>query len=1085
VAIQDQLPKSRITLTYRTTINGEPETVKLPLRLLVLGDFSHNTSVDRLQKDENGAVVGEVDLEARRMRSITGNNLNSVMKDMGITLNLDGVRNWVRPKDGDLTVKLPITGMKSFDPDEIVNHEPNLKTLLLFRKLLEEMQSNIDNRKGVRKAVQRVFENLSNEEFLKAIQGTSDTFNGLKLPSDTDTSTPVPGAAEAKEAAAKATAAKTAFEEAAKTPTDGTMVKAAKDAAEAFKTAAEAVTGAAFTEAKTKATAAKTAADTATGGTDAGKFTAAATAFGDAAAAFSSAATPSGRATPGNVVTPVPGAAEATAAAAKATAAKTAFEEAAKTPTDGTKVKAAKDAAEAFKTAAEAVTGAAFTEAKTKATAAKTAADTATGGADAGKFTAAATAFEEAATAFSSAATPSGGATPGNVVNDAAAAAAAAAAAFGDVSTEDKKAEAWAKAAAFDKAAAIAVDAADAVTKIAAVEEAKVAAQAARTAVEAARGKAADAGKINVAKAALDTAKAKFTAAVTPYATAVQQESAKALSEIFSNSALDLPKQTDRQPLITTTFKENDPKTVTVLDPKLDPKLAEANRLLSGLSALFLNVKPVVEVVEERTNGTVTWKRNSRFEKGRVAKVIEEVDELLNLQMNEILHHKNFQRMESTWRGLDDLVQNTNFKADITIDILDVEKAELAQDFENNSSDIFSGALFEKVYIHEYDQYGGRPYGTMIGLYTFDSTPKDLDWLQRMGKLANAAHCPFITAADPRFFKVDTAQEVEVIKDLDGHLDHPKFSKWNKLRDTEEGAYIGLTFPRYILRLPWHPEKNPCTVLTNFEEDTRQGTKEDIKFDTADAEAIVAIDQEGISTADDPRKKPIKDTRAVDQSKYLWGNSAILFARNLTKAFEIAGWCQAIRGPKGGGLITGLPVDTFPLRGQEEIMPPVEIAIPDYREYEFARNGFIPLVYRKSSGDACFFSTQAIKLSKKFKDPKDSENSQLVTNLAYTFSITRLAHYIKCIMRDNIGSTADDVYIQQQIESWLAGYVTTVANPDDLTVRRFPFKATTVEVLSKPGEIGWYDCKVAVLPHIQFEGLNVTLMLESRLGSAK
>jgi type VI secretion system protein ImpC len=971
VAIQDQLPKSRITLTYRTTINGEPETVKLPLRLLVLGDFSHNTSVDRLKKDENGKVTGEVDLEARRMRSITGNNLSSVMKDMGITLKLDGVRNWVRPNDGDLDVTLPITGMKSFDPDEIVNHEPNLKTLLLFRKLLEEMQSNIDNRKGVRKAVQRVFENLSNEEFLRAIQGTSYTFNGLMLPSETaDGSSPV---AAASKAAEKAAAAKAAFEAAAQAATDGTKVKTATDAAEAFKTAATAV------------------------------------------------------------------------------------------PT----------------------TDPAFTEANTSATAATTAADAAKAAPDAAKFTTAATAFNEAATKLSAAATAAAEAARSKVIKDAVAAAEAAAAAFADVSTDDKKADAWAKAAAFEKAAAIAADAADAVTKDAAVKEAKDAAQAARAAVEAARANAADAAKVTAAKTAFETAKTKFTAAATPYATAVQQESAKALSEIFSNSALDLPKPTDRQPLITTAFKENDPKTVTVLDPKLDPKLAEANRLLSGLSALFLNVKPVVDVVEERTNGTVTWKRNSRFEKGRVAKVIEEVDELLNLQMNEILHHKNFQRMESTWRGLDDLVQNTNFKADITIDILDVEKAELAQDFENNSSDIFSGALFEKVYIHEYDQYGGRPFGAMIGLYSFDSTPKDLDWLQRMGKLANAAHCPFITAADPKFFKVDSAQEVEVIKDLDGHLDHPKFSKWNKLRDTEEGAYIGLTFPRYILRLPWHPEKNPCTVLTNFEEDTRQGTKEDIKFDTADAEAIVAIDQEGISTADDPRKKPIKDTRAVDQNKYLWGNSAILFARNLTKAFEIAGWCQAIRGPKGGGLITGLPVDTFPLRGQEEIMPPVEIAIPDYREYEFARNGFIPLVYRKSSGDACFFSTQAIKLSKKFKDPKDSENSQLVTNLAYTFSITRLAHYIKCIMRDNIGSTADDVYIQQQIESWLAGYVTTVANPDDLTVRRFPFKATTVEVLSKPGEIGWYDCKVAVLPHIQFEGLNVTLMLESRLGSAK
>jgi type VI secretion system protein ImpC len=160
----------------------------------------------------------------------------------------------------------------------------------------------------------------------------------------------------------------------------------------------------------------------------------------------------------------------------------------------------------------------------------------------------------------------------------------------------------------------------------------------------------------------------------------------------------------------------------------------------------------------------------------------------------------------------------------------------------------------------------------------------------------------------------------------------------------------------------------------------------------------------------------------------------------------------------------------------------VELIIPDYREYEFARNGFIPLVYRKNEGEATFFSTQSIKSTKRFKDPKDSENSQLVANLAYTFAITRIAHYIKCIMRDNIGSTADAPYIQRQIDAWLAGYVTTVVNPDDLTLRRFPFKATSVNVVNRPGQIGWYSCVVSVLPHIQFEGLDVELRLESRLG---
>jgi type VI secretion system protein ImpC len=490
------------------------------------------------------------------------------------------------------------------------------------------------------------------------------------------------------------------------------------------------------------------------------------------------------------------------------------------------------------------------------------------------------------------------------------------------------------------------------------------------------------------------------------------------LKELFQVRGFEIP--TSAQPMVGTGLVPTTANEVQVPGDE---------RFMSALAALLHNVDPIQDDLGQ-----------TRFDKGEVMKAIARVDELIESQMNEILHSEKFQKMEAAWRGLEDLVNQTNFQADITIDILDVDKEELSEDFEKNSSNIFSSALFDKMYIKEYDQFGGRPYGVMLGLYDFSSSRADITWLERMGKVANASHCPFIASASPKFFDCESVEQLESLKNLDGVLSHPRYSKWNELREKEEAAYIGLTLPRYVVRLPWDPDKNPCEVL-NFKEDA-QG----------------------------------------DSKKYLWGNTAYLMGRNLVKAFEQSGWCQSIRGPKGGGLVTGLPVDTFTLRGQKMIQAPVEIAIPDYREYEFARNGFIPLVYRKGSGEATFFSTQSIKRAKKFKDPKDSENSQLVTNMAYTFSITRLAHYIKSIMRDNIGSTADAGYVQRQIDSWLSGYVTTVVNPDDLTLRRFPFKATNVMVEARPGEIGWYDCKVAVLPHIQFEGLNVELMLESRLG---
>ena len=451
------------------------------------------------------------------------------------------------------------------------------------------------------------------------------------------------------------------------------------------------------------------------------------------------------------------------------------------------------------------------------------------------------------------------------------------------------------------------------------------------------------------------------------------------LKELFKSRGLGAPPATS-EPMIGTGL---------VPTSRLESEISSDSRFMSALAALLHNVEPARDENDK-----------PRFDKGQVMNAVARLDELIQDQVNEILHHETFQKAESTWRGVEDLVNHTNFQANINIDVLDVAKQELAEDFEKNASSIFSSSLFSKVYTQEYDQYGGRPFGAMIGLYEFTASRPDLTWLERMSWVANAAHCPFVSSASYKFFDCESIEQLESLKSLDGVLNHPRYGKWAELRESESAAYSSLTLPRYVVRLPYNPVTNPCEVL-NFTEEAHG-----------------------------------------DSKKYLWGNAAILFARNLASAFELSGWCQSIRGPKGGGLITGLPVDTFTLRGQQEMQMPVEMCIPDYREYEFARNGFIPLVYRKSSGDACFFSTQAIKVSKKFKDPKDSENSQLVTNLAYTFSITRLAHYIKSIMRDNIGSSADEVYIHQQIDTWLMDYVTAVSNPDDLTLRRFPFKSS-------------------------------------------
>jgi len=452
--------------------------------------------------------------------------------------------------------------------------------------------------------------------------------------------------------------------------------------------------------------------------------------------------------------------------------------------------------------------------------------------------------------------------------------------------------------------------------------------------------------------------------------------------------------------------------------------ISEEDRFLSGMAALLLNVD----------------KSSKRLDKGSIQELIARIDRAVIDQINEIIHNEQFKKMESTWRSLNDLVLNTNFKADIMIDILDVGKNELYDDFEANAVDITGSALFKKVYVSEYDQYGGKPFGTIIGLHEFEHTPDDVFWLTTMGKIAAASHAPFIGSISPKFFGCDSIEELSAIKDLEGLMSHPKYGAWNKLRDSEQAAYLGLTLPRYVTRIPYDPAINPCREIT-FQEKIQGNNDED----------------------------------------YVWGSASMLFAQNMVRSFAQSGWCQYLRGPKGGGLVSGLPVHTFNVRGEEEIKIPIEMAIPDYRELEFANCGFIPLIYRKGTADACFFSCQSLKKAKKFKDPKDSENSQLVTNLSYTFSVTRIAHYIKSIMRDNIGSSADAQYIQNTLTNWIFQYVTTVVDPDDLTLRFYPFKAASVEVVEREGMIGWYDCKMAILPHIQFEGMDAELRMDTRL----
>jgi type VI secretion system protein ImpC len=417
----------------------------------------------------------------------------------------------------------------------------------------------------------------------------------------------------------------------------------------------------------------------------------------------------------------------------------------------------------------------------------------------------------------------------------------------------------------------------------------------------------------------------------------------------------------------------------------------------------------------------------------------QRLDDTVNARLHQVVRSAAFRELETNWRSLEDLATAVSSN-EVIIDFIDTTKEEMGSDLQDHSAYILNAAVFRKIYVDEYDRYGGRPIGTIVGLYEFDSTDDDIDWLETMSRVSAAAHCPFVAAASPRFFEVDTWEDLERKDDLEALLALPQFGRWDRFRHSDEAAYVGLTLPRYMLRAPYQARGKRGAVAFNEE----------------------------IRGADD----------------YLWGNAAVLFARNMVRSFEESGWCQHIAGPRGGGLVKGLPVHMTVHHGQEELQPPTEIAIADYRELQFANSGFIPLIHCKGTADATFFSARSVKKALEFEKDLDTKNADLVCNLAYTLSITRIAHYVKRMVRDYIGSTADAPYIQAMLESWLIAYVTTAVNPDDLTLLYYPFKAMSVSVEPKPGPFGWYKCVVSVLPHVQFQGMDVELRLEAALGGA-
>lgn len=423
---------------------------------------------------------------------------------------------------------------------------------------------------------------------------------------------------------------------------------------------------------------------------------------------------------------------------------------------------------------------------------------------------------------------------------------------------------------------------------------------------------------------------------------------------------------------------------------------------------------------------------------------VAELDRLISEQLSEVMHAPEFQSLEGAWTGLHYLCKQTSTGEMMKIKLLNVGKRELVKDFKT-AIDFDQSALFKKVYEEEFGTFGGAPFGTLIGQYELSRQPEDMYFIEQMSHIAAAAHAPFITAASPQLFGLDSFTDLGKPRDMSKVFDTVEYAKWKSFRESEDSRYVGLALPRFLGRLPFNPIDGEVTEGFNF----------------------------------------VEEVNGTNHDKYLWCNASFAFAARLTNAFENHGWCAAIRGVEGGGLVEDLPTHTFRTDdGEVALKCPTEVSITDRREKELSDLGFIPLVHCKNTDYAAFFGAQSAQKPKKYDTDAANANASLSAQLQYMFAVSRIAHYMKAMMRDKIGSFASAANVQSYLQRWVDQYVTADDSASQETKAQFPLREASIEVSEVPGRPGVYRAVAFIRPHFQLDELSVSLRLVAELPSS-
>jgi len=444
----------------------------------------------------------------------------------------------------------------------------------------------------------------------------------------------------------------------------------------------------------------------------------------------------------------------------------------------------------------------------------------------------------------------------------------------------------------------------------------------------------------------------------------------------------------------------------------------------------------VKEFVTQFLEGSMTLSRDSE---AMINARIAQIDHLISIQLNEVLHNPAFQRLEASWRGLKYLLDHSETGENLKIKVLNCTKKDLLRDLQR-ASEFDQSAMFKKVYEEEFGIFGGHPFGALIGDYEFGKGPEDIELLEKVSQVAAAAHAPFLTAANPTLFNLDSFTELSAPRDMAKIFDTTEYAKWKSFRNSDDARYLGLTLPHILMRDPY-------------------------------GKAGRAVDEFDYEEAVD----------GTDHSKYLWGNAAWALGSRITESFALYNWCATIRGVEGGGKVEGLTVHNFTTDDGDIAMKcPTESEITDRREKELADLGFIPLVHCKNTDYAAFFSVQTAQKAKKYDTDSATANARLSTNLSYILAISRFAHYLKAMMRDKIGSFMSRVECEAFLNRWINMYVIDSSAPTEAKASH-PLSEARVDVLEVPGKPGAYRAVAFLKPHFQLEELTVSMRLVADL----